>query len=101
MFVKRPLHRRQSRTKAQPGESNVCEGRSQDHHIALRGNNFVRKSRAQWNGRYRQTQYLTPTMMNAKVLASDLVKAGKATLTVVSPGPGGGESDAATFAVVK
>jgi anthranilate/para-aminobenzoate synthase component II len=46
---------------------------------------------------YRQMQYLTPTTVKAKVLASDLVKAGKATLTVVSPGPGGGESEAATF----
>jgi hypothetical protein len=29
--------------------------------IGLRGNNFVRESRASWNGNYRQTQYLAPT----------------------------------------
>ena len=29
--------------------------------IGLRGNNFVKESRAFWNGKYRQTQYLAPT----------------------------------------
>jgi hypothetical protein len=69
--------------------------------IGLRGNNFVRESRASWNGKYRQTQYLAPTMVNVKVLTSDLVKPGKVNVTVVSPGPGGGESGAVAFTVVR
>jgi hypothetical protein len=69
--------------------------------IALRGNNFVRESRVEWNGRYRQTQYLAPTMVNAKVLTTDLAQARKVNVTVVSPGPGGGGSNVAIFAVMK
>jgi hypothetical protein len=59
------------------------------------------ESRASWNGKYRQTQYLAPTMVNVKVLTSDLVKPGKVNVTVVSPGPGGGESGELAFAVVR
>jgi hypothetical protein len=40
-------------TSAKAGTKNLI--------IGLRGNNFVRESRASWNGKYRQTQYLAPT----------------------------------------
>jgi hypothetical protein len=62
--------------------------------LTVTGANFVSGSVVRWNGADRQTTYVRSTQLQAAIPASDLVGAGTAQVTVFTPGPGGGTSNA-------
>jgi hypothetical protein len=68
--------------------------------LQVTGSNFTPQSIVQWNGVVRPTTYVSPTQLNASILAGDVATVGAAKVTVQSPPPGGGTSNVAGFAVV-
>jgi hypothetical protein len=68
--------------------------------IAAIGSGFVSGSVLQWNGVARATTYISPTELRTTWSAADLVATGTALISVTSPAPGGGSSNAVTFTVV-
>jgi len=66
----------------------------------LTGGNFVSGSTVLWHGQRLSTTYISATQLAAQIPASNLVAAGAAQLTVVSPTPGGGTSGALAFTIV-
>ncbi len=67
--------------------------------LNVTGINFVPCSVVQWNGSPRATTYLSPTLLSATILASDLSTAGSVPVTIFTPAPGGGTSTALPFTV--
>jgi hypothetical protein len=67
--------------------------------LNIYGSNFVTTSQALWNGSARTTTYDGPGKLEAKILKSDVAKAGAAKVTVSNPAPGGGNSNALTFTI--
>ncbi len=67
--------------------------------LTANGSNFVSNSVMQWNGSARSTTFVNSTKLSAAIAASDVASAGTASVTVMSPGPGGGTSSAATFTI--
>jgi hypothetical protein len=68
--------------------------------LTLTGTGFVSASTAQWAGTVLTITYVSATQLKATVPASDLSTAGKFSVTVSNPAPGGGTSGAVTFTVV-
>ncbi|HET7456396.1 MAG TPA: hypothetical protein VFJ74_02010, partial [Gemmatimonadaceae bacterium] len=68
-------------------------------HLQAQGSDFVRASVVRWNGVDRPTSFVSTTQLTADIPSADLASAGPASVTVVSPGPGGGTSEARTFVV--
>jgi hypothetical protein len=68
--------------------------------LTVTGTNFVGDSIIQWNGAPLATAYVSPTQLTATVLASDLTSEGNASITVFTPSPGGGTSNAINFPVL-
>ena len=54
-------------------------------------------SQVHWNGVARTTTFVNAGQVTAAIPASDIVTAGSAPVTVVTPAPGGGTSNALTF----
>ena len=52
-----------------------------------------------WNGSARPTTFVSATVLQATIGASDIAAAGTIAVTVVNPAPGGGTSNAVTFTV--
>lgn len=69
--------------------------------LRVRGRNFVPGSRVHWNGSPRETSFADSTDLRAEILASDIASAGTAAVTVWSPGPGGGSSNALSFEIAQ
>ncbi len=67
--------------------------------LTVTGTNFVPGSVVRWNGSDRATTFGSSTQLTATIPASDL-RAGTATVTVVTPSPGGGTSGGLPFAIV-
>lgn len=67
--------------------------------LTVRGSNFTANSTVQWKGANRTTTFVSPVKITAKIRAKDVKRAGKKIVTVVSPGPGGGLSNAKRFRV--
>jgi len=65
--------------------------------LTVSGANFIASSQVQWNGANRPTTFMSATTLQAQISAADLAQPGQAGVTVVSPAPGGGSSNAATF----
>ena len=70
-----------------------------DTTIAVSGSAFEPISVVDWNGTPLTTTYGSATGLSAVVPAADLANATSATVTVVTPGPGGGTSLGDTFTV--
>jgi subtilisin family serine protease/uncharacterized protein YegP (UPF0339 family) len=68
--------------------------------VTLTGTNFVASSVVRFNGADRQTTYVSQTQLTVTLPPSDLAVAGTAQLTVFSPAPGGGLSEARPFSIV-
>ncbi len=66
--------------------------------ITVTGSGFQPVSTVQWNGKALSTSYVSGTSLTATVPAADLVAGGNATVSIVTPSPGGGTATA-TFAV--
>ena len=67
--------------------------------LTVNGGGFVGSSTVAWNGSARTTTYVSATQLSASILASDVVASGTDQVTVVTPPPGGGTSNAASFTV--
>jgi predicted outer membrane repeat protein len=67
--------------------------------LTIAGGNFMAGSQARWNGANRPTSYVGPAQLTMIVTPADLALGGQGSITVVNPGPGGGESNTATFTI--
>lgn len=68
--------------------------------LTVTGTGFVNGSTVNWNGSPRTTSFVSSSKLTAAILASDVTESGTATVTVVSPGPGGGVSNSQFFQIV-
>jgi hypothetical protein len=67
--------------------------------LTVNGTGFVSSSVVKWNGDALVTQFISGTQLTAIVPAEDIAKATTASVTVVTPAPGGGTSNVAFFTV--
>ncbi len=67
--------------------------------MTVNGTNFVNGATVRWNGGARTTSFTNATQLTAQIPASDITAAGTASITVVTPAPGGGTSNALQFTV--
>lgn len=67
--------------------------------INATGTGFVSGSILYWNGAPRATTFVSGSKLTAAILAADVATPRTATITVVSPGPGGGVSNSQFFLV--
>ncbi|HMY71664.1 MAG TPA: pre-peptidase C-terminal domain-containing protein, partial [Blastocatellia bacterium] len=67
--------------------------------LTVTGSNFAPGSVVRWNGTDRPTTVDSVTQLTARIPASDIADVGTATITVFSPSPGGGLSNAVSFAI--
>ena len=67
--------------------------------LTVTGTGFVSGSYVQWNGSPRTTTFVSGSQLTAAISASDIATPKTATITVVSPAPGGGTSNAQFFQV--
>jgi hypothetical protein len=64
-----------------------------DFTLTVNGTGFVSGSVVNWNGSDRATTFVSGLELTVTILASDIVTATTASVTVVNPGPGGGTSN--------
>ncbi len=67
--------------------------------LNVSGSNFDGGSIVRWNGQDRPTTYVSPQLLQADIPASDAQNAGSAAITVFTPEPGGGASNAVNFTI--
>ena len=67
--------------------------------LRVNGTGFVPASIVRWNAADRVTTFVSPTELRADIPAGDITAGGSAEVTVFTPQPGGGTSNALTFAV--
>jgi len=65
--------------------------------ITVNGTGFESRSVINWNGSPRATTFVNGSQLTANILASDIATAGTASVTVVTPAPGGGTSNQIFF----
>ncbi len=68
--------------------------------FTVTGTNFLSLSMIEWNEAQLPTEYLSSSQLQAQVSASDVANVGSASITVVTPSPGGGASSALPFTIV-
>ncbi|MGH9779511.1 MAG: IPT/TIG domain-containing protein, partial [Candidatus Acidiferrales bacterium] len=61
--------------------------------LVVIGSNFVPSSKVRWNGSERTTMFVSGMELWATIPASDIAAQGTASITVVTPSPGGGTSN--------
>jgi hypothetical protein len=67
--------------------------------LTVNGTGFVPGSVVNWNGAARATTFVSSSRLTATVLSSDITTAATASVTVISPAPGGGTSEAVYFPI--
>ena len=67
--------------------------------LSVTGTGFVSGSAVNWNGSPRTTTFVSSSKLSAAITAADIAVPSTSTITVVSPGPGGGTSNAQFFEV--
>ncbi len=67
--------------------------------LTVAGSGFVQSSVIRWNGSDRPTTYVSATQVKAAIPAADLAATGAAVVSVFTPAPGGGASEALTFSI--
>ena len=67
--------------------------------LTINGTGFVNGSVVRWNASDRATTYVSSTQLIAAITAADVAVVGTANVRVFNPVPGGGESNAVSFAV--
>lgn len=67
--------------------------------LTVNGAGFMPQSVVRWNGKARLTKFVSSTQVRARIFKSDLASATTASVTVTSPGPGGGSSNVDFFEV--
>jgi hypothetical protein len=69
--------------------------------LTVTGENFAKGNRVRWKGVARETTFVSSTTLRAKVLASDVAKAGRYVVSVYRPGRDAATSNGVTFNVRK
>ena len=72
---------------------------SSDFTITIYGSSFVPQSVVQWDGSPRQTTFESSRELKAEISASDIAESRTASITVLSPDPGGGLSPTMDFPI--
>ncbi len=67
--------------------------------VTATGTNFLNNSAIRWNGVALTTTYVSATQLTASVPASNISAVGSASVTIFTPLPGGGTSNALTFSI--
>ena len=67
--------------------------------LTVNGTNFLNSSVVNFGGAARTTTFVNSTQVTAAILVGDVASAGTPSVTVTNPAPGGGPSNAVTFAV--
>jgi hypothetical protein len=67
--------------------------------LTVNGTGFVSGSVVRWNGAARTTTFVNSTQLTATIGAGDISSPGNVPITVVNPAPGGGTSNALSFAI--
>ena len=67
--------------------------------LIVNGSNFTPASVVHWNGSARTTTYAAPTQLSAIISSADLALVASPQVTVFTPAPGGGTSNAVTFTI--
>lgn len=67
--------------------------------LGANGSGFVQGSQILWNGTARATAFVSSTQLTAQITAADVASAGSATVTVLTPSPGGGSSAGLAFSI--
>jgi hypothetical protein len=67
--------------------------------LTVNGTGFVTNSVVLWNGAQRATTFVSATQLRAAIDAADVASVGQASVTVSTPAPGGGVSNAVAFAI--
>jgi uncharacterized repeat protein (TIGR01451 family) len=65
--------------------------------LTVNGSDFVSTSTVLWNGSIRATTFLNSAQLQAAITAADIGVSGSATVTVLTPAPGGGVSNGLAF----
>ena len=65
--------------------------------LTVNGSGFVTGSTVQWDGTSRATTFVSKTTLKANILASDIATPNTASVMVVNPSPGGGNSNVGFF----
>src|SRR3990172_9512937 len=65
--------------------------------LTVDGSNFVSGAKVRWKGSDRATSFISSTEVKAAIFSADIATAGTASVTVYSPPPGGGTSNAIGF----
>jgi len=81
-----------------PGSTTQCSGPTT---LIVNGANFVPNSVVRWNGSGRATTYISSNRLMAELTENDICGSGNYLVTVSNPNPGGGNSNAASFAINK
>ena len=68
--------------------------------LIVDGSNFVSGSKVRWKGSDRATSFMSGTELQASISAADIAGAGTAGVTVYTPPPGGGTSNAINFDIL-
>ena len=67
--------------------------------LTVYGSNFVGGTVVNWNASPRNTTFVSPTEVQAAILASDIAQPGTFRVTATNPPPGGGTSNSLAFTV--
>jgi len=67
--------------------------------LTVNGANFTSASTVMWGSTALTTQYVSATQLTAQVTATLVASAGTASVTVQTPAPGGGTSNASNFSI--
>jgi hypothetical protein len=68
--------------------------------LSVIGSSFTQSAVVRWNGQPRATTFVSGTELSAQILASDIATVGSSLVTVATPPPTGGVSNAVQFNVV-
>ncbi|MDQ3010585.1 MAG: beta galactosidase jelly roll domain-containing protein, partial [Acidobacteriota bacterium] len=72
---------------------------SQAFSLTVNGTGFIPGSIVRWNGNNRTTTFIGNTQLRADIAASDIAVAGTVAITVFTPAPGGGLSNALSLTI--
>jgi len=67
--------------------------------LTVTGTNFVSSSTVEWNGVSQTTTFVSSTELQAQISAGDIASNGAVSVSVSTPPPGGGTSNALSFAI--
>lgn len=68
--------------------------------LTVFGSNFLSLSSVLWNGSPLATEFVSSTELQAQVSSSDVIAGGSVAITVKTPSPGGGTSNALPFTIL-